>query len=254
MREIIDNFYETRIKEQEDTLYYGLRKGISKYFFYTLAYMVVIFIICFVIFNLYDSPIGFFIVPFLIIIGVIYTGFLIYAYRKLYLKTSNKISIKERILNRLNLEENNGIDKPNVRAAGGLYFVSIFIAVILYLYSFSSPNPSLMVIISSVIMFIIIFLIYRAFLVHKTELTKDFFIIKKPIIFHKTFLKWNNIDSVKTTLKYHQVIEGGTSYTTHKLIINTTLHEKPLKIYLGRKRSSAAMKVLEEFLMYMIEL
>lgn len=254
MKEIIEKFYESRIKQHEVFLSHDLNRGRQKYFFYIFLYIFVIFILGYAIFNLYYSPISGIFVPFFIIIGGIVTGILIYGIRKFYFKTSNKIPVKERIMNRLNLEENSGIDKRNIYAADWLYFVSIIIAALLYVYSFSLSNPSLMVIVSSVIMSLIIFLIYRAFLVHKTKLTKEFFIIKKPIIFQKTYIKWSDINSVKTTVKYVRDEHKADSYSKHHLKITTKMHEKPFKIYLGRKRNLRAINVLEKFFKYMIKL
>jgi len=254
MKEIIEDFYEKRIKKYEELLNHELKRGKSRYFYYAFSYIFLIFIICFGIFNLYNTPISGIIVPFFIILGVIFTIILIYGIGKLYLKTSSKIPVKERILKRLNLAENSSIDKLNIYAAGGLYFVSIIIAIILYYYSFSSSNPSLMLIISSVIMFLIVFLIYRAFLVYKTKLTKEYFIIKKPIIFHKFHIKWSDINSIKSLVKDRRDEHGADLYTIHRLMLNTNLLKRPFKIYLGRNRSLAAMKVLEEFFEYMREL
>jgi hypothetical protein len=80
----------------------------------------------------------------------------------------------------------------------------------LYAVSFNIPNPTTMAIISSVIMVVIVFVTYRAFLVYKTKLTKEFFIVNKPLIFQKTYIKWEDFKTVKTTSKFHRDREGGT--------------------------------------------
>jgi len=249
MQDIIDEFYETRVKHLEAFMSSVLRRIKWKILGGIASYVVLIVIFIFVLVYTQNTPIAYYMnIGIAILFGFTTFIFLYYTYR-MYFYVSNRIPVKKRIIKKLHLRENGSIDKVYYMAAWVLFIITFLVAIVLLvivstdIYSFT---------ISISIISGLSLLIYWTTLTHKTKIKRDFLLIRKFFTHRKVKIRWADIQDVRIHEKEHYDNEGG-SYIVFTLYLKTAVTEKPIKLYLGRDQKRPIVEILAAFIRYMRE-
>ena len=65
-------------------------------------------------------------------------------------------------------------------------------------------------------------------------------------------MEWSDLIDSEIKQTYHYDSDGGSSYYTYHLMLQTKLQEKPFKIFLGRSKIMELLEVLRWFFFYML--